>query len=60
VELANKLIHSAEARAAVTCELCGAAGRLHRTPPPGGRYQTLCPACAERKGYVLGAKSDLR
>jgi hypothetical protein len=51
IELAQKLVASAERRAAVTCELCGAAGRLHRTPPPAGRYQTLCPACAERKGY---------
>ncbi len=59
VELANKLIHTAEARAAVTCELCGAAGRLHRTPAPACRYKTLCPACAERESYVLGgAESD--
>ncbi len=51
VELANKLVHTAEARAAVTCELCGAAGRLRRTPPPARRYKTLCPDCAEREGY---------
>jgi hypothetical protein len=51
VELANKLIHTAEARAAVTCELCGAAGRLHRTVPPARRLKTLCLACAEREGY---------
>jgi hypothetical protein len=56
VELANKLVHTAEARAGVTCELCGAAGQLHRTP--ARRYKTLCPDCAEREGYVLGAESD--
>jgi hypothetical protein len=51
VELAKQLVHTAEARAAVTCELCGEAGRLHHTPT--GWYKTLCLACAEREGYVL-------
>ena len=50
IELVQQLVASAERRAGVTCELCGAAGRLHRTP--AGRYKTLCPDCAEREGYV--------
>jgi hypothetical protein len=53
VELANKLVHTAEARATVTCELCGAAGRLHCRYTPCPWYKTLCPVCAEREGYVL-------
>jgi hypothetical protein len=56
IELAQQLVASAEKRAGITCELCGAAGRLHRTP--ARRYKTLCPACAEREGYVLGTASD--
>jgi hypothetical protein len=51
VELARDLVHTAEKRAAVTCELCGAPGRMQRTPSPSHRYRTLCTACAEREGY---------
>lgn|GEM_PF-5203583 len=50
VELAEGLVRAAEARASVTCELCGTAGVLHRTPAPW--CKTLCPACAERAGYA--------
>jgi len=53
-ELAEQLVEAAEGRAGLTCELCGEAGRLHRTPAPSPWYRTLCPACAERDGYVLG------
>lgn len=52
VELAEKLVEAAERRAAVTCELCGATGRLHRTPARSPWYQTLCPTCADQRGYV--------
>ena len=54
VELAEQLVDAAEGRAGVTCEICGAAGRLHQTPARSPWYKTLCPACAERDGYVLG------
>jgi hypothetical protein len=50
IELAQQLVASAEKRASAICELCGAAGQLHRTH--AGRYKTLCPDCAEREGYV--------
>ncbi len=56
VELAKQLVDSAEKRAGVTCELCGAAGQLHRTQ--AGRYKTLCPDCAGREGYVPAKGSD--
>jgi hypothetical protein len=56
IELAQKLVASAEKRADITCEVCGAAGQLHRTP--ARRYKTLCPACAEREGYVPSTESD--
>jgi hypothetical protein len=52
MELAEQLVHTAEGRAAVTCELCGAAGRIHRTPSPSPWYKTLCPGCAEREDYI--------
>jgi hypothetical protein len=55
MKLAEKLVCATESRAAVTCELCGASGRLHRTPAPFHRYQTLCPTCAEQLGYVPAA-----
>ncbi len=54
VELAKQLVDSAEKRAGAICELCGAAGQLHRTQ--AGRYKTLCPDCAEREGYVPGGE----
>jgi hypothetical protein len=60
VELAEKLIDTAEERAGVTCELCGATGLLHRTPARAPWYKTLCPACAEREGYVPSRESDAR
>jgi hypothetical protein len=44
-------VREAEARSAVTCELCAQPGQLHETGPSGtpGRWvKTLCPACAER------------
>jgi hypothetical protein len=52
IKLANKLVNTAERRAGVTCELCGATGVLHHTPARGHWYKTLCPACAEREIYV--------
>jgi RNA polymerase-binding transcription factor DksA len=55
IELAHKLVASAERRAGATCELCGAAGQLHRTR--AGKYKTLCADCAEREGYVPAKKS---
>jgi hypothetical protein len=58
MELAEKLVDTAEGRAGVTCELCGAAGRLHRTPARAPWYKTLCPGCAEREGYVPSRESD--
>jgi hypothetical protein len=54
----QKLVDTAEGRAGVTCELCGAAGRLHRTPARAPWYKTLCPDCAEREGYVPSRESD--
>ncbi len=51
MKLAEQLVDAAEGRAGVTCELCGEAGRLHRTPARAPWYKTLCPACAEREGY---------
>ncbi len=60
MELARELVNTAEKRAVVTCELCGAPGRMHRTPLPSHRYKTLCPVCAEREGYVpVPSRSDL-
>jgi hypothetical protein len=53
VKLAEQLVDTAEGRAALTCEICGEAGRLHRTPTRSPWYKTLCPVCAEREGYVL-------
>jgi hypothetical protein len=55
VELAEGLVRAVEARASVTCELCGTAGVLHRTPATW--CKTLCPACAERAGYVSAAEA---
>jgi hypothetical protein len=60
VELAEQLVQTAEARAAVTCELCGAAGRPHHKSAPWPWYKTLCAACAEQAGYVRDAASDSR
>ncbi len=50
VELADKLVNAAEARAAVTCEICGKPGQMHRTR--GAWYKTLCQECAQRKDYI--------
>ena len=58
VKLAEKLVDTAERRASVTCELCGATGVLHRTPTRGPWYKTLCQACAEREKYVPSGGSD--
>jgi len=58
IKLAEKLVDTAERRASVTCELCGATAVLHRTPARGPRYKTLCPACAEREKYVPSGGSD--
>jgi len=55
LELANRLVESAETRAAVTCELCGAPSQLHRTPARWPWYKTLCPACAQAAKYVPAA-----
>jgi hypothetical protein len=57
VELAEGLVRTAEAPAGVTCELCGTPGSLHRTPARAPWYKTLCPACAERAGYVPAAEA---
>ncbi len=58
VKLAEKLVDTAERRAGVTCELCGARGALCRTPARGLWYKTLCPACAEREKYVPSRRPD--
>lgn len=52
IKLARQLVDAAEARAGVTCELCGAAGRLHCTSPHVPWYKTLCPGCADQTSYV--------
>ncbi|HWJ49863.1 MAG TPA: hypothetical protein VNR42_02520 [Solirubrobacteraceae bacterium] len=59
VDLAECLVHAAEMRASVTCELCGVAGQLHHTPARAPWYKTLCPACAKREGYVLSGAWDV-
>ena len=41
-----------EKRASVSCELCGAPGRLHHTPARCAWYKTLCGVCAEQANYV--------
>lgn len=48
--LAKQLVDAAVVRASTTCELCGSPGRCSCSPR--GWYQTLCPVCAERHGYV--------
>ena len=58
IELAEKLVDTAERRASVTCELCGVAGVLHRTPAPSPRYKTLCAACARREKYISSGGPD--
>jgi hypothetical protein len=58
VKLAEQLVDAAERCSGVTCELCGAAGRLHHTP--ARRYKTLCPGCADEAGYVPHRGSDAR
>ena len=50
----NEAIGLAQARAACTCEECGAAGELHNHT---GRYQTLCEAHA--KGGKIPARPGL-
>jgi hypothetical protein len=57
---AEHLVASAEGRASVTCEVCGAAGELHRTPGSAPWYKTLCPACAGQAGYKPNRESDAR
>ncbi len=52
IALAEKLVDTAEKRANVTCELCGATGSLHRTPPHYPWYKTLCGTCAGKASYV--------
>jgi hypothetical protein len=54
IALAAQLVDAAEKRAAVTCELCGTRGHIHRTPSRGPWYKTLCHTCAERAGYIPG------
>ena len=44
----HAIIRAAEARSAVTCELCSAAGTLHTHH---GLLRTVCPACAAAGGY---------
>jgi hypothetical protein len=56
-ELAEQLVGTAEWRAAVTCELCGARGEMH-CRKSSAWYMTLCPACAEREDYMLVRESD--
>lgn len=55
-ELAERLIDAAEARAAVTCELCGRGGSMRCTCAPSAWYQTLCDACATGRGMVTPAE----
>jgi len=45
----HALIRAAEARSAVTCELCSAAGTLHTSCT--GQLRTVCPSCAAAGGY---------
>lgn len=52
----NDLIHAAEARSAVTCELCGSAGVLHGRA--GGGVRTLCAACAAAGGWEPIGEDD--
>ncbi|HTW41451.1 MAG TPA: hypothetical protein VMD79_03980 [Solirubrobacteraceae bacterium] len=52
VALAERLVDAAEKRASVSCELCGAPGRLHRTRSRYAWYKTLCGNCAEQANYV--------
>jgi hypothetical protein len=56
IELAEKLVDTTEKRAAITCELCGEAARMHCTPAPSPWYKTLCPACAERECYMAASE----
>lgn len=51
-ELAEQLVEAAEGRASATCELCGQRGQPCCTPGPYPWYQTLCPDCAQQRGYV--------
>lgn len=60
IKLAEKLVDTAEQRASVTCEFCGATGALHRTLARSPWYKTLCPACAEREKYVPSIGSDAK
>jgi len=46
----DRIIEEAEKNAEVTCELCSARGMLHRR---NGWLRTLCPTCAETKGYKI-------
>lgn len=57
-KLAEKVASTAERRASVTCEFCGATGALHRTLALSSLYKTLCQACAEREKYVPSRGSD--
>jgi hypothetical protein len=51
-ELAERLVDAAEARAAVTCEMCGQAGAMRCTCAASPWYQTLCDACASEREMV--------
>jgi hypothetical protein len=56
-ELARGLVAAAERRSFITCELCGAPGRMHRRASHA-YYKTLCSVCAERLGYVTAANQS--
>jgi transcription elongation factor Elf1 len=57
-ELADRLVDAAEARASVTCELCGQEGSMRCTCAPSAWYQTLCDACAAKRGMVTVAERN--
>jgi hypothetical protein len=57
-ELAKRLVDAAEARASVTCELCGQEGSMRCTCAPSAWYQTLCEACAAKRGMVTVAERN--
>jgi hypothetical protein len=58
-ELAERLVDAAEARASVTCEMCGQEGSMRCTCAPSAWYQTRCDACATKRGMVTVAERNL-
>jgi hypothetical protein len=58
-ELAERLVDAAEARASVTCEMCGQEGSMRCTCAPSAWYQTLCDACAAKRGMATVAERNV-